>query len=30
MLDASGTVRYRGKIDDQFGVGYARATATRH
>jgi peroxiredoxin len=30
VLDASGTVRYRGKIDDQFGVGYARATAARH
>jgi peroxiredoxin len=30
VLDASGTIRYRGKIDDQFGVGYARATATRH
>ena len=30
MLDRSGTIRYRGKIDDQFGVGYARATATRH
>jgi peroxiredoxin len=30
VLDAGGTVRYRGKIDDQFGVGYARSTATRH
>ncbi len=30
VLDRSGTIRYRGKIDDQFGVGYARATATRH
>jgi peroxiredoxin len=30
VLDASGTIRYRGKIDDQFGVGYARAAAARH
>jgi peroxiredoxin len=30
VLDSSRTIRYRGKIDDQFGVGYARATATRH
>jgi peroxiredoxin len=30
VLDGSRTIRYRGKIDDQFGVGYARATATRH
>lgn len=30
VLDASGTIRYRGKIDDQFGVGYARAAATKH
>ncbi len=30
VLDASGTIRYRGKIDDQFGVGYARPSASRH
>jgi peroxiredoxin len=30
VLDASRTIRYRGKIDDQFGVGYARSTAARH
>lgn len=30
VLDGSRTIRYRGKIDDQFGVGYARTTATRH
>ncbi len=30
VLDPSGTIRYRGKIDDQFGVGYARAAASRH
>jgi peroxiredoxin len=30
VLDAGRTVRYRGKIDDQFGVGYVRSTATRH
>ena len=30
MLDAGRTIRYRGPVDDQFGVGYARKTATRH
>src|SRR5580704_2518140 len=30
VLDAKGIIRYRGTIDDQFGVGYARAAASRH
>lgn len=25
VVDASGSIRYRGRIDDQFGIGYARA-----
>jgi peroxiredoxin len=25
VLDAGGIIRYRGRIDDQFGIGYARA-----
>lgn len=29
LLDAEGVVRYRGRIDDQFGVGTARPAATR-
>ncbi|MFO0945720.1 MAG: redoxin domain-containing protein [Planctomycetota bacterium] len=29
VLDAEGIVRYRGRIDDQFGVGYQRPIATR-
>ncbi len=24
LVDASGTIRYQGRIDDQFGIGYAR------
>jgi peroxiredoxin/mono/diheme cytochrome c family protein len=24
VVDASGTIRYRGRIDDQFGIGFAR------
>ncbi len=24
VLDSSGTIRYQGRIDDQFGIGYAR------
>lgn len=30
VLDASHAIRYCGKIDDQFGVGFARSAATRH
>ena len=29
LLDAARTVRYRGAIDDQYGVGYSRETPTR-
>jgi peroxiredoxin len=29
VLDAGRVVRYRGRIDDQFGVGYRRPTPTR-
>lgn len=29
VLDASGTVVYRGRIDDQFGIGYQRPAPTR-
>ncbi|MBX7167794.1 MAG: redoxin domain-containing protein [Pirellulales bacterium] len=29
LLDAQHKVRYRGRIDDQFGVGYQRAAPTR-
>ena len=29
VLDARGTVVYRGRIDDQFGVGYARPKSVR-
>ncbi len=25
IVDSSGTIRYQGRIDDQFGIGYARA-----
>jgi peroxiredoxin len=28
LLDAQHTIRYRGRIDDQFGIGYKRAKAT--
>jgi thiol-disulfide isomerase/thioredoxin len=30
LLDAARTVRYRGAIDDQYGVGYSRETPTRN
>ena len=30
VLDASGSLRYRGAIDDQYGIGYSRDTATWH
>lgn len=30
VADAAGTVVYRGAIDDQYGVGYARASARQH
>ncbi len=30
VCDASGTLRYRGAIDDQYGLGYARAEARAH
>ncbi|HUG89537.1 MAG TPA: redoxin domain-containing protein, partial [Planctomycetaceae bacterium] len=30
VLDAERAVRYRGRIDDQYGVGYAREAAGRH
>lgn len=30
LLDASGIVRYRGRIDDQYGVGADRRAPTRH
>lgn len=29
LLDAARTIRYRGRIDDQFGVGYKRPKPTR-
>jgi len=29
LLDAGGTVRYRGRIDDQYGVGYQRPKPVR-
>lgn len=29
LLDASRTIRYRGRIDDQYGVGYVREAADR-
>jgi peroxiredoxin/mono/diheme cytochrome c family protein len=29
LLDAAGTIRYRGRIDDQFGIGIRRPTPTR-
>jgi peroxiredoxin len=28
VLDAAGTIRYRGRVDDQYGVGYQRPKAT--
>lgn len=30
VWDAAGRIRYRGRVDDQFGVGYARSQPTRH
>jgi peroxiredoxin/mono/diheme cytochrome c family protein len=30
VWDEAGLVRYRGRIDDQFGVGYVRSEPTRH
>lgn len=30
VLDAQRTIRYRGRIDDQFGIGYQRNKATTH
>jgi peroxiredoxin/mono/diheme cytochrome c family protein len=30
VWDAAGTILYRGRIDDQFGVGYVRNEPTRH
>lgn len=30
VLDASGVVRYQGRIDDQFGIGFKRAKPTRN
>ncbi|MEC9004320.1 MAG: redoxin domain-containing protein [Planctomycetota bacterium] len=30
VLDEQRRVRYRGRIDDQYGVGYSRTTAKRH
>ncbi|MEM1304039.1 MAG: redoxin domain-containing protein, partial [Planctomycetota bacterium] len=30
VLDATGGVRYRGRIDDQYGVGYVRDDAEQH
>jgi peroxiredoxin len=30
VLDSGRTVRYRGRIDDQFGIGYRREKATQH
>ncbi len=30
VLDRSRTIRYRGRIDDQYGVGYSRDHAERH
>lgn len=30
LLDAAHVVRYRGRIDDQFGLGYRRPRPTRH
>ncbi|MEM9643731.1 MAG: redoxin domain-containing protein [Planctomycetota bacterium] len=30
VVDASGTIRYRGRIDDQYEPGIARAKPTRH
>lgn len=29
VLDAARVVRYRGRVDDQYGIGYARPTAQR-
>jgi peroxiredoxin len=29
VLDAGGTIRYRGRIDDQYGIGYRRPRPTR-
>ena len=29
MLDRESRVRYRGRIDNQFGIGYRRDNATR-
>jgi peroxiredoxin len=29
VLDAAGVLRYRGRIDDQFGIGYKRPAPTR-
>jgi peroxiredoxin len=29
LLDQHRTIRYRGRIDDQFGIGYKRATPTK-
>jgi peroxiredoxin len=29
VLDSKGVIRYHGRIDDQFGVGYKRSTPTR-
>jgi peroxiredoxin len=30
VLDSGRTVRYRGRIDDQYGIGYRREKATQH
>ncbi len=30
LLDRARTLRYRGAVDDQYGIGYSRATATRN
>lgn len=30
VWDQSGRIHYRGRIDDQYGVGYARSKPTRH
>src|SRR5262245_18479992 len=30
VLDAGGVIRYQGRIDDQFGIGYQRPAPTRH
>ena len=30
LLDAGRVIRYHGRIDDQYGIGYQRAEPTRH